>query len=243
MNDDEMLSTMRSSLTGIAESLTDVHLEQPVSTIHARARDHRLRRGLAGLAGVATAGLALSLGLALAAGGSSGASRAKAPGSIRTASFTLVSHHNGTATLTINTCSTASPPGMCMSNLDVLLDTTALQNDLQQDGIPALVTSGNFCSSDPAPAGFWQVVGGITDPKNIPKGQAVAFPPTITFNPAAIPAGTELSIGVLPPSSGRQVVAFGLIDANSHTCTSTTADQVAAVAPWSIDWGVGQGAP
>jgi hypothetical protein len=216
MNDDEMLATMRSSLTGIAESLTDVHLEQPVSTIHARARDHRLRRGLAGLAGVGTAGLALSLGLALAAGGSSGPSQAKAPGSIRTTSFTLVSHHNGTATLTINP--------------DELLDTTALQNDLQQDGIPAHVTSGSFCFSNPAPAGFWQVVGGSTDPRTMPKGQ-VDFgpenPETITFNPAAMPAGTELSFGDLLPSiSGRrmQEADLGLIDANSYTCTSTEAE-------------------
>jgi hypothetical protein len=228
MNDDEMLATMRSSLTGIAESLTDVHLEQPVSTIHARARDHRLRRGLAGLAGVGTAGLALSLGLALAAGGSSGPSQAKAPGSIRTTSFTLVSHHNGTATLTINP--------------DELLDTTALQNDLQQDGIPAHVTSGSFCFSNPAPAGFWQVVGGSVDPKNIPNGGVFGpeNPPTITFNPAAMPAGTELSFGYLPPGSGGHGVAMGLIDANSYTCTSFTMARVPDVIPWATFWPAGQ---
>jgi hypothetical protein len=63
---------------------------------------------------------------------------------IQTAAFILVEHANGTATLTINPSE--------------LLDAAALQNDLRQDGIPALVTSGSFCSSDPAPAGFSQVV-------------------------------------------------------------------------------------
>jgi hypothetical protein len=179
--------------------------------------------------------------LALSLTGVLGASQAKAPRSMRTMSFTLVSHHNGTATLTINP--------------DVLLDTTALQNDLQQDGIPAHVTSGSFCSSNPAPAGFWHVVSGSTAPQNVHNGEVFgpagtlvnvngvtkrAVAPTITFNPAAIPAGTELSFGDLAPGSGMHGVAMGLIDANSYTCTSSTMAEVSEVAPWAIFWPAGQ---
>ena len=61
-------------------------------------------------------------------------------GPIRTAAFTLASNPDGTATLTINA--------------GELLDTAALQRDLTQYGIPAKVTSGRFCLSDPAPGGF-----------------------------------------------------------------------------------------
>jgi adenosine deaminase len=161
---------------------------------------------------VAAAATALALSLT----GVLGASQAKAPHSMRTMSFTLVSHRDGTATLTINP--------------DVLLDATALQNDLQQDGIPAHVTSGSFCSSNPAPAGFWHVVSGSTAPQNTYNGEVFgpsrtpvndngitkrAVTPTITFNPANIPAGTELSFGDLPPGSGMYGVAMGLIDTNS----------------------------
>ena len=86
----------------------------------------------------AAAGTALALGLTGVLG------PARTPGTIRTAAFTLVSNANGTATLTINP--------------KELLDPAALQSDLAQYGIPAKVTSGSLCSSDPAPAGFSQVV-------------------------------------------------------------------------------------
>jgi hypothetical protein len=224
MNDNE-LSTM------VRESVTGVHSATPIAQIISRGRAVRARRQIPGFAACLAVVAGTATALALGMTGVHRPSQAKAPGTIRTTSFTLVSHYNGTATLTINP--------------DVLLDVTALQNDLRQDGIPALVTSGSFCSSDPAPAGFWQVVGGSTDPKNMPKGQ-VDFgpenPPTITFNPAAIPAGTELSFGDLQPSiSGRrmQEAAMGLIDANSYTCTSTEAE-VAEESPFGFIWPAGQ---
>lgn len=94
----------------------------------------------------------------------------------------------------------------------MLLDPTTLQSDLQQDGIPALVTTGSFCSSDPVPAGIQQVLAG---PK-APPGAARTF----TINPAAMPAGTELSFGNFQLSPGSET-AVGLIDTNLHTCTGT----------------------
>jgi hypothetical protein len=67
MNDDDMLAAMRSSLTGVKDSLADVRLDRPAEAITARARGRRLRRGLTG-AGAAGAALGVSLALALSAG-------------------------------------------------------------------------------------------------------------------------------------------------------------------------------
>jgi hypothetical protein len=98
-------------------------------------------------------------------------------------------------------------------------------------------------------------VSGSTAPQNVHNGEVFgpagtlvnvngvtkrAVAPTITFNPAAIPAGTELSFGDLPPGSGMHGVAMGLIDANSYTCTSSTMAEVSEVAPWAIFWPAGQ---
>jgi hypothetical protein len=45
--------------------------------------------------------------------------------------------------------------------------------------------------------------------------------PTITFNPAAMPAGTELSFGVFQLRPGEQQTDFVLINTSSYTCAST----------------------
>jgi hypothetical protein len=76
-----------------------------------------------------------------------------------------------------------------------------LQSDLAQDGIPAKVTAGSFCSSDPAPAGIPQV----TSVPTVQPGEA----PTVTINPAAMPAGTELSFGNFQfANGGRTFIAL-----------------------------------
>jgi hypothetical protein len=172
-----------------------------------RRRRSLTRRSLGGLsaAGVAGAGVALGLGL-------TGPAPAHATGTIRTAAFTLVSNANGTATLTINA--------------NVLLEPGTLQGDLAQDSIPAKVTVGSFCSSDPAPAGFSRVVSLQKLPRGeLPKPQLGSKPRhlparTMTINPAAMPAGTELSFGNFRLANGEQTL-FGLIDTASYTCTDT----------------------
>jgi hypothetical protein len=233
-------------LRAASEVLSRISVAGPPDVEAITARGHALRnRRLASAAGLSVAAAATALALSLT--GVLGASQAKAPRSMRTMSFTLVSHHNGTATLTINPAE--------------LLDTTALQNDLQQDGIPAHVTSGSFCSSNPAPAGFWHVVSGSTAPQNVHPGEGFGpagtlvnvngiptrlVAPTITFNPAAIPAGAELSFGDLTAVMGTHRmhgVIMGLIDANSYTCTSTTmaeVSQLGAGAPFGFWWPAGQ---
>lgn len=204
MSDNEVLRAASDSLSAIP-----VASAPDVEAITARGRARRRHRlsAVAGLPAAAAAGTALVLGLAGVPG------PAPAPATIRTAAFTLVSNPNGTATLTL------SPKE--------LLDPAALQSDLAQYGIPAKVTTGSFCSSDPAPAGFSQVVS------SSPAGPYTATPqngiqPTITIDPAAMPAGTELSIGDFQPSPGaypgQQQADFVLIDTSSYTCTSTPPD-------------------
>ena len=195
-------------LRAASDSLSAIPMANPpeVEAITARGRARRRRR-LSAVAGlpVAAAGTVLALGLT----GVLGPAPARSAGTIRTAAFTLVSNSNGTATLTIS-------PGE-------LLDPAALQSDLTQYGIPAKVTTGSFCTSDPAPAGFSQVVS------SYPAGESTATPqngvqPTITIDPAAMPAGTELSVGDFQLSSGEQQADFVLIDTSSYTCTSTPPD-------------------
>jgi hypothetical protein len=157
-------------------------------------RPGRGHRQLAAGIAVATAAAAVVLGLGLTGAFGPAPAPARGLGTIRTAAFTLVEHANGTATLTIK-------PGS-------ILDPDTLQNDLRQYGIPAIVTTGSFCSSDPTPPGFSQVVTGQKQPR------------TITINPAAMPAGTELSFGNFRVSAGPET-AIQLIDTNSYTCTST----------------------
>jgi hypothetical protein len=200
-------------LRAASDSLSAIPMANPpdVQTITARGRARRRRRlsAVAGLSVAAAAGTALALGLT----GVLGPAPARSTGTIRTAAFTLVSNANGTATLTLT-------PGE-------LLDPAALQSDFAQYGIPAKVTTGSFCSSDPAPAGFSQVVS------SNPAGPYTATPqngiqPTITIDPAAMPAGTELSIGDFQLSSGaysgQQQADFVLIDTSSYTCSSTPPD-------------------
>jgi hypothetical protein len=205
---DSALGTVRDSLTAAKDTLTETHMNTPLDAIVQRGRAARRRRRLIGLSG--TAAVAASAALVVGLTGVTGSGQTNRADTIRTVAFTLVRHANGTATLTINP--------------NELLDAATLQSDLQQYGIPAMVTSGSFCSSDPAPAGFSQVVSSYPKPTpgrftTMPPG----VPPTITFDPAAMPAGTELSFGIFQPSSGPQLTDFTLISTNSYTCTSSSA--------------------
>jgi hypothetical protein len=205
MSDNEVLRTASESLSALP-----VADAPDVQAITARGRARRRHR-LSALAGLSVAGAAGVTALALGLTGVLGPART--PGTIRTAAFTLVSNANGTATLTI------SPKE--------LLDPAALQSDLAQYGIPAKVTTGSFCTSDPAPAGFSQVVS------SSPGGPSTVTPtpvsnPAITIDPSAMPAGTELSVGDFQLSSGElsgeQQADFVLIDTGSYTCSSTPPD-------------------
>ena len=156
--------------------------------------------------------LAMSWSLGLGLTGVFASAPPRGTGTIRTTAFTLVEHANGTATLTINP--------------DVLLEPSTLQSDLQQDGIPAMVTTGSFCSSHPAPAGFRRVV---TEQRSSPD--------TMTINPAAMPAGAELSFGHFKLGSAQET-AVALIDTNPCACSNVAphaprnGDTVVHDLPW-----------
>jgi hypothetical protein len=193
-------------LRAASESLSAIPMASPpdVEAIIARGRAVRARRripgAVSGLAVVTAAAVVLGLGLS----GVFGSAPVRGTGTIRTAAFTLAEHANGTATLTINS--------------NVLLDPRVLQRDLRQDGIPALVTSGSFCSSHPALAGFSQVV---PSPPLGPGKHHLRGPLSITINPAAMPAGTELSFGIFQLGPDEQQVDAELINTSSYSCTST----------------------
>ena len=213
MTDGTELRELRDSLSAVAMP------ERPrLEAITARGRARRRHR-LAGAAGVSVAAIAAGTALALGTTGAAGPApvhstsrtmatgtiRSLATGTIRNAAFKIVKNAKDKATLTINP--------------QEVLDPATLQSDLAQSGIPAKVTSGSFCSSDPAPAGFSQVVS--MPPRAAPAAPQTGVQPTITFNPAAMPAGTELSIGYFQLSSGGQQASFALIDTTSYSCTST----------------------
>ena len=182
LTDSLALRELRASLDDIA-----VPTRPPLETITARGRERRRRRrstvmGLTG-AGLATVAAAI-LGLA------GGFSSSSTPPTARTPSFKLVSYADGTAKLTLN-------PGE-------LLNPTELQSDFAKFGIPAKVTDGSYCTSDPAPAGFAQAVSG---PGPGSWRQGSGRQPTITIDPSKIPAGTQLTVGHFNLPTGEQQAA------------------------------------
>lgn len=195
MSDTDVLLAIGDTLSRVPASAPP-----PLRAIKTRGRDRRRHRQ-SGLAAIAAAGVAAGTGLVLGLTGVVGSAPAHSTGVIRTAAFTLISHANGTVTLTIDP--------------KVLFDPSTLQSDLAQDNIPAIVTVGSFCSSDPAPAGFSQVVAIPIQPQQQPDSNA-----SVTIDPSAIPAGAEISFGIFEVGNGEQT-SVALIDTGSYTCTST----------------------
>jgi len=211
MPTEELENELRGALARAAADIQDP--EQAGQRL--LGRDYRPGRGhrrlAAGAAATAAGAVALSLGLT----GAFGSAPARGSGTIRTTAFTLVEQPNGTASLSINP--------------NVLLEPSTLQSDLQQDGIPAMVHTGSFCSSEPTPAGFHQVV---TVQRSVTVKRS---PATLTINPAAIPVGTELSFGFFQLSQGLET-AIGLVYTNSYTCTSTATAGALPGAGLAVVW-------
>jgi hypothetical protein len=198
LTDSVELRELRASLDGIA-----MPERPPLETITARGRARRQhRRSVTGLIGAALVTVAAAiLGLTGVFSSSSTSNTARTP------SFTLVSYSDGTAKLTLHPVE--------------LLNPTELQSDFAKYGIPAKVTTGSYCTSDPAPAGFSQAVSG-PGPGTWKRGSGQQ--PTITIDPSKIPAGTELTVGHFNLQSGEQQANFSLMSPSSYTCTSTPPD-------------------
>ena len=194
MNDDDMLAAMRSSLTGTKDALTHVHMDPRPEAIMARARSRRLRRGLPGAgAGV----LALGIGLALSLSGGHSA----APGGPPTASGSSPETrgvHVNLAAWSVNT----SPTGLVKVTIRELKDPARLSKTLADAGVPVALTSGKVCTSGDE-LQLSRVVRKLPGPGGL----------VIKINPKAMPAGTELVIGIGTLRIGSErgpAAAFGL---------------------------------
>jgi hypothetical protein len=242
MNEHPDDTTLTRELRDSVSQLT-VTDRPPLAAITGRGRA-RQRRRLATFAGVGGAGVAagtaLALGLtgalsttpALRTGTGTGTTASPAvnststivsrpahsTGTIQTAAFTLTSNANGTDTLTLTRAQ--------------VFDPAVFEQALKQHGIPALVQSGSYCVSSPAPPNP-AVIGvlSIQVPGNhsgLPRAVPVtsATPPSDqildnikwVINPAAIPAGTELYFGY---SDTGRALFFDLIDTSSYTCSGS----------------------
>jgi hypothetical protein len=161
--------------------------------IWARARGRRLRRSLAG---AGTGSVALGVGLALAVGGGSGTSAR--------------SVHVNLDAWSVDTLSS----GRVYVDVRALHDPVLLRQTLARAGVPAIVTFGQFCTeTSGGNAGNLQQILGKAAPGGEPK---------LTINPAAIPAGSELSIGIVSgstESANELQASFGLVTEGSRlTC-------------------------
>ncbi|MBO3749580.1 hypothetical protein J5X84_26175 [Streptosporangiaceae bacterium NEAU-GS5] len=193
MNDD-MLATVRSSLTSTKDALTHVHMDQRPEAIMARARGRRLR----GVAGVGTGGLALAIGLTLSLSGGGSVASGVHPAAPRSSDARAV--HVNLAAWSVNT----SANGLVNVTIRELKDPARLSQTLADAGVPVVLTSGHVCDSTDDKLQISQVV------QKLPGEGGLA----ITIDPAAIPDGAELVIGIGTLRIGSQeagpAAAFGL---------------------------------
>jgi hypothetical protein len=203
MNDDQLLTAVRSSLM---DSLTEVHLDQPVSAITGRARTRRLRRGLAAGA-VGAVALGTSLSLALTAVPAAGPPV-----------------HVNLDAWSVNTTST----GQVELTLRELQDRALLEQTLAQAGVPAIVNFGQFCGAADQADNLTSTTGTHF------LGRPVARHGTLLaliINPAAVPAGATVDIGVEDIGTGHGFFEDEIVkDGAPLSCHPMDYDQVHAPA-------------
>ena len=194
MNDDTLLTAMRTSLAGVKDSLTDVHLDLPVSAITGRARARRLRRGLS--AG-ATAAVALGAGLSLTLTAGPAAGRPV---------------HVNLDAWSVNTTS-AGQVGLTVRELR---DQALLEQTLADAGVPAIVNFGKFCGAADQADNLTGTTGTHFLGRPVTSGGALL---AIIINPAAIPSGGKVDIGVEDIGSGHGIFVDEIVkDGASLSC-------------------------
>jgi hypothetical protein len=170
----------------VRESVSGLYLQTPVDTIMKTGRRQRHRRRAIRV----TAAAACCAAIVLAAIGLTSTGNGPAgTGDIQLVAFTLRDGPAGSTSLTLH------------KGAQYRLDPDALRRALADHGIPALVTVGKSCDTNPEPDGLDQVVTAYR------QSTGEVF---ITINPAALPAGAELSIGYFPSHT-----TFGLIEKNA----------------------------
>ena len=183
MNDDELMTTVRDSFSGI-------HSATPLEQIVRRSHTVRVRRRLPGVAGV----LALAAGAAVAAATLLGGQQPSRPITARLAAWTVTKQGDGTITVTIRQ----------------LHDPAGLQRTLRADGVPVSVTffgrPNPACRSYPARPGQPRGEGqGQTITQPIAPGvkssaDAIARFASLTnasliIDPSDLPKGAGLQVG------------------------------------------------
>ncbi|MBM9502964.1 hypothetical protein [Actinacidiphila acididurans] len=211
MSEHEVLNALR-------DSLDDITMSTPVERIEAAGSTRRNRRRLVGTAGVAAAA-ALAIGVPAlsnpptappSAGDSTGAGSVH----IQTAAYTVDTKKDGTLVVTWDKAAYFS-------------DHAGLEKALRKAGFPVLIREGVFCKGPHddgklSPSGSGPGVTSVMKGGKDHDGRV-----TLTFVPAAMPAGKQLFIGYLnaaqlasvhmnPGSVERIVPAVGPL-----TCTST----------------------
>jgi hypothetical protein len=172
-------------LLQVRESFSEVHMHTPVETILARGHSRRNRRRMIGLT---TTGVAAAAALALGLSGIASLGHTPAgPNTAQLTAFTVTNAPDGQSILTLR------------KGAQYRLDPIALRHALAAHGIPAVVNVGTMCDTDPEPSsGLDQVIS----TNRQADGSVVT-----TFDPAALPSGTEISIGYF-----STYTTFGLIE-------------------------------
>jgi hypothetical protein len=169
----------------VRESVSGLHMQTPVETILANAR-HKRRAQRTVLSAGAIVGC---IAIALCAIGLTATRPTTRTPSAQLAAFTLSNGPAGSTSLTLR------------KGAQYRLDPDALRRALADHGIPALVTVGQSCDTNPEPDGLDNVV------TTYRQSSGSVF---TTINPTAIPAGAELSIGYFPSHT-----RFSLIEQNA----------------------------
>ena len=200
MNDNELI-------TAVKESVTGVHMRVPAEQIVRRSRTIRARRRIPGVAGA----LALAAGTALALTTllpSSHQPDHRAPAAQLTA-WTVVKQADGNIRVTIRE----------------LRNPAALQSTLRADGVPASVTF--IGQQNPACQPYSH--GGTKSQRRHLLGSVYTFIPpdykVMIIHPSALPSGAGVLISVLfqhhqPPHEGGFAITGGLVKA-SPQCTGS----------------------
>jgi len=188
-------------LDALRESLDDVTLAAPVEEIVARGRARRRQRRRVAVAAV---GVAAAAGLALGVPGYGHPSTAPpSTGGAAPAAFVVEKQSDGTVKVT-------------WSKEQYFKDPAGLQQALRDAGFPVLVKTGVFCKgpddhtavdASGVGVGVDKVVQGEERAGKGDKGSGKDGAVVFVYDPAAMPAHTQLFIGYL--SAGQLAVTHG----------------------------------
>ena len=167
MNDDELATAVKASLTG-------VHMTIPAEQIISRSRAIRNRHRIPGLA----AGMAVVAAAVLAATALLPGHSATVQPGIHLTAWTVVKHADGTVYVRINQ----------------LRDPGGLQRKLRADGVPASVVFGNPMNVQQNPCHWYHGNASGVLPKVVPSIAPGPGHAILAIDPSALPAGAGVQI-------------------------------------------------